>query len=464
MGCERGLLLSLGIWTVFKPAGGRGSMAPETRGGKAEERPLRFGVLETMLATIDPTAPTAAMRIPGFRRFVIGLFTLTIAIQIQGTVVGWQIYELTHDKLALGLIGLAEAVPFIGAALYAGHVADRHDRRGVALAAMTLLTACAAALLVLPTVVRPGMLQLAIYAVIVTSGLGRSFLMPARQALAAELVPRELYGNAIAWRSGTWQLAAVLGPAIGGLLYALGGPTLAYAADVALMVAGLVAFVRIRHRSVIRREHTEAIMRSLATGIRFVWREQLIVGALSLDLFSVLFGGATALLPVFAEDILHVGPQGLGLLRAAPAFGAVVTSVLIAYMPPFRRTGRVLLRATAVFGLTMIAFGLSTTFAASVGVLVLSGAADMVSVFVRSTLIQTLTPTHLLGRVSAVNAIFVGSSNEIGAFESGVTAKLFGTVPSVVLGGMATLLVVTVTGLRLPALRKLGRMDTHAAG
>jgi hypothetical protein len=206
----------------------------------------------------------------------------------------------------------------------------------------------------------------------------------------------------------------------------------------------------------------EAVMRSLGTGIRFVWREQIILGALSLDLFSVLFGGATALLPVFADDILHVGPEGLGLLRAAPAIGAVTMSVLLAFAPPFRRSGRILLRAVAIFGFCMIAFGLSTSFAVSVGVLALSGAADMVSVFIRSTLIQTMTPTHMLGRVSAVNAVFVGSSNEIGAFESGVTAKLFGTVPSVVLGGVATLAVVAVTALRLPALRRLGRMDTHS--
>lgn len=439
-------------------------MALVPRGGKGDARPLRYGVPETSLSTLTVPGPYASLRIPDFRRYIIGLFTFTVAIQIQGTVVGWQVYELTHDKLALGLIGLAEALPFIGAALYAGHVADRHDRRGVALVALAVLVACSVALLFLPLVVRSTVLLPGIYAVIVASGLGRSFLLPARQALGAELVPRELYGNAITWRSGTWQLAAVLGPAIGGLLYAVGGPTLAYAADVALMVAGLVAIGMVRHRSAIQREHTEGMVRSLSTGIRFVWREQIILGALSLDLFSVLFGGATALLPVFADDILRVGPQGLGLLRAAPAIGAVATSVLLARVPPFRHTGRVLLRAVAVFGLCMIAFGLSTSFAVSVGVLVVSGAADMVSVFIRSTLIQTMTPTHMLGRVSAVNAIFTGSSNEIGAFESGVTAKLFGTVPSVVFGGVATLVVVVATAVRNPVLRRLGRMDAQASG
>jgi MFS family permease len=439
-------------------------MASVRRGGKGDARPLRYGVPETSHSSSTAASPYASLRIPDFRLFIIGLFAFTVAIQIQGTVVGWQVYELTHDKLALGLIGLAEALPFIGAALYAGHIADRHDRRGVTLAALSVLAACSLALLVLPWTLRAAVLLPGIYVVIVVSGLGRSFLQPARQALGAELVPRELYGNAIAWRSGTWQLAAVLGPAIGGLLYAFGGAMLAYAADVALMIAGLATIAMVRHRSTIHREHTEAVMRSLSTGIRFVWHEQIILGALSLDLFSVLFGGATALLPVFAADILHVGPQGLGLLRAAPAIGAVATSVLLARLPPFRQTGRVLLRAVAVFGFCMIAFGLSASFAVSVGVLALSGAADMVSVFIRSTLIQTMTPTHMLGRVSAVNSIFVGSSNEIGAFESGVTAKLFGTVPSVVFGGLATLVVVVVAAVRLPVLRRLGRMDAQPAG
>src|SRR5579862_7280450 len=331
-------------------------------------------------------SPYASLRIPDFRRFVFGLFAFTMAIQIQGTVVGWQIYELTHDKLALGLIGLAEALPFIGAALYAGHLADRHDRRRIAVAALTLLVACAVALLVLPIVLPATLLLPWIYGTIVVSGLGRSFLLPARQALGAELVPRHLYGNAITWRSGAWQLAAVLGPAVGGLLYAAGGPTLTYAADAVLMAVGLVSIAGLRHRSPIHHANTEAVLQSLATGIRFVWGDQVILGALSLDLFSVLFGGATALLPVFAEDILRVGPEGLGLLRAAPAIGAVATSVCLAYARPFSRTGVVLLRSVGAFGVCMIVFGLSTSFPLSVVALTLSGASDMVSVFIRSTL------------------------------------------------------------------------------
>lgn len=411
-----------------------------------------------------PLSPYASLRISNFRRYILGLLAFTIGIQIQGTVVGWQIYELTNDKLALGLIGLAEALPFISTSLYAGHVVDRHDRRRIALSALLVLLACSIALALLPLALRtaPKMVVRAIYGVIVLSGLARSFLQPARQALGQELVPRELYANAITWRSGTWQLASVVGPAIGGVLFAVGGTSLAYVTDAMLTLAGICAYWTVKHTSVPSRDHTESIGRSLGTGIRFVWGEPLILGALTLDMFSVFLGGATALLPVFAREILNVGAEGLGLLRAAPAFGAIATSLVLVHLPPFRRTGRVLLLAVTTFGACMIGFGLSTVFALSVALLALSGAADMVSVFIRSTLIQTMTPVHMMGRVSAVNGIFVGSSNEIGAFESGVTAKLFGTVPSVVLGGAATLVVVAITAIRLPKLRRLGRIDMHA--
>lgn len=407
-----------------------------------------------------PTGPYAALQVPNFRRFIVGLFAFTMAVQIQGTVVGWQIYGLTHDKLALGLIGLAEALPFIGFALYAGHVADRHDRRRVALVALAVLTACSVALLVLPLMLskQPARVTVLIYAVIVVSGVARSFLQPARQALGQELVPRVLFHNAVTWRSGSWQLASVLGPAIGGLLYAVGGTTAAYAGDVLLAVIGLMAIASVRHRSAIDLEQTRKVGESLMSGIRFVFKEPILLGALSLDMFSVFFGGATALLPVFAADILHVGPQGLGLLRAAPAMGAVVMSFAIVHRGPMDRAGRTLFVAVMAFGVFTIGFGLSTSFWLSVTMLVLAGAADMVSVSIRSNLLQTLTPRHLFGRVSSVNSVFVGSSNEIGMFESGVTAKLFGTVPSVVLGGVATLVVVAVTFGRNRPLRTLRRI------
>jgi MFS family permease len=396
---------------------------------------------------------------------VLAVVAMTLATMIQGTIVGWQVYELTHDTLALGMIGLAEALPFIAAALFAGHVVDRHDRRMVAIIALSVVCMSAIALLVLPSMLgrSPRALIRAIFAVIVVSGFARSFLLPARQALGAEVVPRELFANSVTWRSGAWQLAAVIGPALGGALYALGGVRLAYSADAALTVVGIAALFQIHRIPTPPSAATESIRSSLAAGVRFVFGERIVLGALSLDLFSMLFGGATALLPVYAVEILNVGPQGLGLLRSAPAIGAVVTSAVLAHSRPFERTGRVLLQAVALFGVTIIVFGLSTSLVLAVAALAAGGAADMVSVFIRSTLLTTRTPPEMLGRVMSVNGIFVGSSNEIGAFESGVTAKWFGTVPSVVLGGMLTLLVVGLTAWRNPTLRRLARIESGTA-
>jgi MFS family permease len=401
--------------------------------------------------------PYASLRIVNFRWFISSLLTMTVATQIQAVVVAWQIYELTRDPLSLGLIGLAEAVPFISFALFAGHVADRVNRLRVSLLAMVVLLLCSLALLAFtfdPRAVGPGRVW-PFYVVIFCSGIARSFLQPARSALGAELVPRELYPNAVTWRSSTWQLADVVGPAIGGLVYGFASARVAYAVDVGLMGLAVLSLVNIRHVRVRTAPAVETFLQSLATGIRFVRGQPVILGALTLDLFSVLFGGAVALLPIFAAEILHVGPQGLGLLRAAPAVGAVLTSLALAHRPPLRRAGPTLLLNVALFGLSMIGFGLSRDFYLSIGLLAISGMADTVSVVVRSTLVQVLTPDHLLGRVAAVNAIFIGSSNELGAFESGTAARLIGTVPSVVFGGLMTLLVVALTAIKVPSLRSL---------
>lgn len=409
--------------------------------------------------------PYAALRIPDFRRFVASVLVLTIATQIQAVVVGWQIYAVTRDPLSLGLVGLAEALPFISIALFAGHVADRSNRWRVVALAMAAMLGCAAALLAFTLV--PGSLARGrvwpIYAVIFASGIARSFLQPARQALGAELVPRPLYPNAVAWRSSIWQSAAVLGPALGGILYGFGGPALAYGVDLALVVVALAAIARVRGVPAAQELALDApgqasLPEGLGAGVRFVRSQPVLLGAITLDLFSVLFGGATALLPIFAADILHVGPEGLGVLRAAPSVGALLISLVLAHRPPLRRSGAVLLLNVAFFGLAMIAFGLSRTFALSTVLLAVSGAVDMVSVVIRSTLLQVATPQALFGRVSAVNQIFIGSSNEIGAFESGVAARLVGTVPSVVVGGVVTLMVVGVTAWRVPELRRLGRL------
>jgi len=408
--------------------------------------------------------PYAVLRFPDFRRFVGSVLVLTVATQIQAVVVGWQVYAITKDALSLGLVGLAEALPFISIALFAGHVADRVNRRRVVALAIVVMVGCAAALLVLT--ITPGAFAggrvWPIYGVIFVSGVARSFLQPARQALGAELVPRELFPNAVAWRSSIWQIAAVVGPALGGLLYGFTGPAAAYGVDLALTGVALGAILRLRHAGSARPLAEESVTESLGAGIRFLRGEPVLLGAITLDLFSVFFGGATALLPIFAADILHVGPEGLGLLRAAPSVGAVLTSLVLAHRRPLQRAGATLLTYVALFGLAMIGFGLSRSFALSAILLALSGAVDMVSVVIRSTLLQVSTPEALLGRVSAVNQIFIGSSNEIGAFESGVAARLMGTVSSVVFGGTVTLLVVAATAWRVPELRRLGRLDGKA--
>jgi MFS family permease len=409
----------------------------------------------------DPFAP---LRVPNFRWFVLGVLTMAMGAQIQGVVVAWQMYAITHDPLSLGMVGLAEAAPFIGLALFAGHVADVRDRRRVILAALVVLLLCSLALALAS---RPGLasqlrrpsLKWAIYGVIVVCGAARSFLLPARNALSSEVVPRSLYSASVAWRTGIWQIAAVTGPALGGLLFAWLGAGLAYTVAAALMAFALAAVFRIRPGARVHRAPAGSLAASLREGVAFILRRRIFLGAMTLDLFAVLFGGAVAILPVFAEEILHVGPRGLGLMRAAPAVGAVVMSGMLALRPPLRRAGPAFLWAVALFGGCMIAFALSRAFWLSLAVLAVSGAADMLSVFVRSTLIQLRVPQAMLGRISSVNQIFIGSSNEIGAFESGVAARLLGAVPSVVMGGLITIGIVAATAARVPELRRLGAIE-----
>jgi MFS family permease len=413
------------------------------------------------VAAIQPHDSYAALRHREFRWFIISMFAMVVGSQLQAVVVGWQVYGITHDPLSLGLIGLAEALPFIGIALPAGYLADRRNRRAISVSALFVLACCSITLYVLTAT--PGLLARAgiapIYLAIFISGVARGILQPARQALSAEIIPRSMFQNAIAWRSSTWQTASVIGPAVGGLLYGFAGPNLAYAVAALLMLFALAGFLSMRYTPGPRDAQSKSMVAELLTGLRFVWSEHVILAALSLDLFSVFLGGAEALLPVFASEILKVGPQGLGLLRAAPAAGAVTMGIFLAHRPPFRRAGRTMLLAVAVFALAIIGFGVSRSFYLSLGLLALSGMADNVSVVIRSTLIQLLTPPQMLGRVSSVNSIFVGSSNELGAFESGVAARLVGTVPAVVLGGSAALVVVGLTARLVPRLRNLRRID-----
>jgi MFS family permease len=404
--------------------------------------------------------PYVSLRNPNFLWYVASLVFLTLGTQIQATVVAWQVYAITKDPLSLGLVGLAEALPFITAALYAGHIADRHDRKLLSLIALAVQFACAIALLLLTVYARRllSVTILPIFVVVGVSGLARSLLQPARTALGAEIVPRETYTNAITWRSSLWQFAAVVGPAAGGIIYGFSGARLAYIVETVLCAIALFLFAQIAYTRLPAVVTEMTIGENLTVGIRFLMTQPELLGAQLLDLFSVLFGGAPALLPIFASEILHVGPQGLGILRAAPAAGAVLISVLLVHRR-MRKAGPLLFICVAAFGACWILFALSRWFWVSLALLVISGMLDNVSVVIRSTLLTLRTPPHLLGRVSAVNQIFIGSSNEIGSFESGVAAKLLGTVRSVIFGGLITLGVVGVTAWSIPPLRRLDELD-----
>lgn len=404
--------------------------------------------------------PYVSLRNTNFLWYVASLVALTLGTQIQATVVAWQVYALTKDPLSLGMVGLAEALPFITAALYAGHVADRHNRKTLSVVAIGIQVVCGAALLVLT--IRANALLAGrvwpIYGVVAASGLARSFLQPARTALGAEIVPRETYANAVTWRSSLWQFAAVVGPALGGMIYGFSGARLAYVVEAILCAIALVLFARIAYSRHPLAANEGTIGENITIGIRFLLKQPELLGAQLLDLFSVLFGGAPALLPIFASDILHAGPQALGVMRAAPAAGAVLISLLLVHRR-LRNAGPTLFVCVAAFGACWILFALSRSLWLSLALLFVSGMVDNVSVVIRSTLLTLRTPRHLLGRVSAVNQIFIGSSNEIGSFESGVAAKLLGTVRSVVFGGIVTLGVVGVTAGTIAPLRKLDELD-----
>jgi MFS family permease len=406
--------------------------------------------------------PYAALRIRDFVLFLSGRLFITLAIQIQAVVVGWQVYEITEDPLSLGLIGLAEAIPSIGISLYAGHIADIVSRKRIILLSVVVLLLCSAALLYFTLDIGQFVLAngaLPIYAVIFLSGFARGFISPANFAFMPQLIPRDLYANAVTWTSTVWESASVAGPAVGGFIYGFFGISAAYAVDASLVLLSLISYGWVASRPVPAVTQEQGVVEKIKSGIRFVFHNKIILSAITLDLFAVLFGGAVALLPIFASDILEVGPQGLGLLRAAPGIGALLMAVYLTHRPVNRNVGRTLLLCVAGFGFSMIGFAVSTSFWLSMGLLLASGMFDCVSVIVRGTVIHTMTPENMKGRVSAVNSMFVGSSNEIGAFESGVAARLLGVVPSVIFGGCMTLIVVGYTALRSRALRTLDRLS-----
>lgn len=402
--------------------------------------------------------PFAVLGIRDFRYFISARLFMTLAIQIQAVAVGWQVYQITRDPLSLGLIGLSEAIPAISVSLYAGHLADVSDRRRIILSCAVLLMLCAITLFsfseVLPTVLSTyGAIP--IYSVIFVSGIARGFLSPANFSFMPQLVPRELFTNAVTWNSTIWEAAAVGGPALGGLFVDMAGLSFTFFAVICLVVAGVTAYALVDRKPIPDGTGKQDMFSNIREGLQFVFRHPLILSAISLDLFAVLFGGAVALLPVFAAEILHAGPNGFGLLRAAPAAGALVMALWLSYRPVRLRPGKVLLWCVAGFGVCMIAFGLSKELWLSIAILSLSGAFDCVSVIIRGVLIQTQTPDHMKGRVAAINSMFIGSSNEIGAFESGVAARLLGVVPSVIFGGGMTLLTTAVTAWKSEKLRSL---------
>ncbi|GAB3822888.1 MFS transporter [Pontibacter rugosus] len=403
--------------------------------------------------------PYAVLRIPDFRLYVSARLCITLAMQIQAVIVGWQIYDITKDPLSLGLIGLAEALPSIIVSLYAGYIADVVERKKIIVSVISVLMLCSAVLLYFTLDISQVLSTSGawpIYGVIFVSGIARGFMGPAVFSFMPQLVANKaLYSNAITWSTTTWQAASLAGPAMGGLIYGFYGITAAYVTDATLVALSLVAFSFIGNKPLPENADPQNMIDSLRSGIKFVFSNQIILSAISLDLFAVLFGGAVALLPVFASDILDMGPQALGFMRAAPAVGFVLMAIVMAYRPISVNAGKKMLWCVAGFGVCIVLFGLSRNFWLSMGLLALSGAFDSISVIIRSTLIHTLTPEYMKGRVSSVNNIFVGSSNEIGAFESGFTARLMGTVPAVVFGGVMTLVVVGVTAFKADKLRAL---------
>jgi MFS family permease len=399
------------------------------------------------------------LRYPAFKNYLLMRFAIIMSLNMQLTIISYMVYKLTHDQLALGMLGLWEVIPAIGLSLLSGHFVDQREKR-------TTLTQCLVAYLILSAsfvfFAMPAFQQKAgipltiwlIYAGIFMSGAIRAFLSPANFALMGTIVPKTLYANATTWSSTAWQTGAVVGPLLGGLLIAVGNFESSLATVFAMQLLSLWALLKIPKQPVQKKEK-EGMVKSLGEGLRFVFSTQAILAALSLDMFAVFFGGAVALLPVFADDILKVGEIGYGWLRAAPGIGAIICLFILSVAPLKKNPGYKLLASVAAFGVTTIIFGISTSFALSFTMLLLGGLFDSVSVVIRGTILQLYTPDNMRGRIAAVNTMFISSSNELGALESGATAKWMGTVPAVVFGGCMTLFIVGVTYLKAPILRVL---------
>jgi MFS family permease len=407
-----------------------------------------------------PHDPYLAWRFLDFRLLFIGSFIATLGEQMINIALGWELYDRTGSALVLGFVGLVQIIPVFLLSLPAGYVADRFNRKRIVILSLLLLALASIGLTYLSYIRGPLLL---IFGCLLLIGCAQAFNSPASSTLVTQAVPEHAYQSAATWSSSSWQLASVLGPAAGGVLIALmHRATLIYALNGAAIIIFALLLLPLRGKQQkVEASTTTTTLGSLLEGLKFLRSTQVILAAITLDMFAVLLGGATTLLPIFAKDILHVGPTGLGLLRTTPSIGALCVTFALAYIPPFKKAGRTLLLAVGGFGLATIIFGLSHNFWLSLTMLFFLGGLDNISVVIRSTLVLTRTPNAMLGRISAVNSLFIGTSNELGGFESGLTAQLFGPMLSVVGGGIGTILVVLLVALLWPEMRHLGRMQVE---
>lgn len=411
-------------------------------------------------STLTKHDPFEAMRIAEFRHLMFGRFLFIMGLRMMGTLVGWWIYELTNEPFAIGLIGLSEVIPAVSLSLYAGHIIDISEKRKLLLTGVALYFTCAVFLLLLSTSFTAGQLSkhwiaFSIYIAIFFTGVFRSFTGPTFGTILSAIVPKKTIQNATTWGQGVWLGASVTGHAIVGFLIALLGNTGSLAIICTLVFAGYLFMYQLKPKPSLNEPGEKKTLESVKEGLRYVYQTKELFGALTLDLFAVLFGGAVAMIPVFAKDILKVGPIGFGWLNAASDIGSVIVIVLLTAFPLKKAQGKKLLISVAIFGICIIVFALSKLFWLTFAVLLISGIVDGISVVIRGTILQLKTPDNMRGRVMSVNSMFINSSNEFGQFESGVTAKMMGVVPSVVFGGCMTLLVVVITWFKAPTLKEM---------
>ena len=412
-----------------------------------------------MNVLLEPSS-VSPLKKGGFLLLIAFRVQIVLAYQIVMVVVGWHIYDLTHDALALGLIGLAEVIPYFCCALFAGYAIDHYSRRLFGVLACLVTCAYSLVLAATTTNILHDNQSWWIYGAIACGGFARAFIGPTYNALFALILSRNQYARAAGLGSSIFQSGMVLGPALGGVLAGWTSMTIAYVVPAFLALSAAVTLLSLRVTEPVLAKPSP-VFSSIGEGLRFVFSNQIILGAQALDMFAVLFGGTVAMLPAFIRDIFHYGPEGLGILRAAPAVGAILVGLVLAKYPPNKHAGHILLSAVAGFGFCMIAFALTTTFWFAAGLLILSGVCDGFSVVMRTTIMQLVTPDAIRGRVAAINGIFIGSSNELGAFESGLAARLMGLIPSVIFGGLMTLAVVASTASLAPKLRQLELDNLH---